>query len=104
MSVGEITARTLELAREGDRVEALFAERNEDARRTYAKLNKDAGKPVDWIKPLLVRVTAHPNDSSGLDSCKRNRFRPRPSASGDDNDGLYDHPDELMRDQFRDRL
>jgi hypothetical protein len=61
MSVREITARTLDLARTGDRVEALFAARHEVARRIYAALLKDAaGKPTDWIKPLLVRVTAAP--------------------------------------------
>jgi hypothetical protein len=66
MSVGEITARTLELARTGDRIEALFAERNEVARRTYTRLNKDAaGKPIEWVKPLLVRVTAAPTVQLG---------------------------------------
>jgi hypothetical protein len=69
MSVGEITARTLELARTGDRVEALFAERNDVARRTFTRLNKDAaGKPNEWVKPLLVRVTAAPTVHQNIPS------------------------------------
>jgi hypothetical protein len=61
MSVREITDRTLDLARTGDRVEAIFAERHEVANRLYKTLLKDAaGKPIDWIKPLLIRVTAIP--------------------------------------------
>ena len=72
MSVGEITARTLELARTGDRIEALFAERNEVARRTYTRLNKDAaGKPIEWVKPLLVRVTAAPTVHQDISNITR---------------------------------
>jgi hypothetical protein len=61
MSVREIADRTLDLARTGDRVEAVFVERHEVANRLFNTLMADAaGKPVDWIKPLLVRVTAIP--------------------------------------------
>ncbi|SIN97083.1 Putative DNA-binding domain-containing protein [Bradyrhizobium erythrophlei] len=61
MSVREITARTLDLARTGDRVEAVFAERHEVAARLYKTLLKDCeGKLADAIMPLIVRVTAIP--------------------------------------------
>ena len=59
MSVREITARTLELARTGDRVEKTFATRHEVAGHTYKSLGAEP-KPIDWIKPLLIRVTAVP--------------------------------------------
>nr|WP_233285659.1 ATP-binding protein [Bradyrhizobium acaciae] len=61
MNVREITARTLELARIGDRIEAVFAERHEAAGAAYQTLLRgSSGKPTDWVKPLLVRVTAMP--------------------------------------------
>jgi hypothetical protein len=59
MSVREITARTLELARTGDQVEAAFAARHEFAGRIYKTLGSDP-KPIEWVKPLLIRVTAVP--------------------------------------------
>jgi hypothetical protein len=61
MNVREITARTLDLARTGDRIEAVFSDRREVASRRYKVLLRSVeGKPLDWIRPLLVRVTAIP--------------------------------------------
>jgi len=61
MTVREITDRTLDLARTGDRVEAMFAERHEVAARLYKSLLRNAaGKPADWIMPQIIRVTAIP--------------------------------------------
>ena len=61
MSVREITARTLDLARTGDRVEAVFAERQEVAARLYKTLLADSAEKIAAaIMPLIVRVTAIP--------------------------------------------
>ncbi len=61
MSVREITDRTLELARTGDRIEAVFAQRRELGAEVYKTLMRDAaGNDADGVMPLLVRVTALP--------------------------------------------
>ncbi|MET4207707.1 ATP-binding protein [Bradyrhizobium sp. LA2.1] len=72
MSVREITARTLDLARTGDRIEAIFVERNDVAARLYKTLlNDNTVTSADAIMPLLVRVTAIPTTPQDIPDLTR---------------------------------
>jgi hypothetical protein len=62
MSVREIKDLTLDIARTGDRMEAIFAERTALANRRFATLISNArGKEVEGTMPLVIRVTALPS-------------------------------------------
>ena len=65
MSAREIKDLTLDLARAGDRLEAMFVERSIIAQKRYATLinsKKEAAKTM----PLLVRVTAIPTSPQNI--------------------------------------
>lgn len=71
MTVREIRDHTLEIARSGDRVETIFAERHRNASAEYKRLLGAAqGKEVG-IPPLLLRATALPTTPQNVPNLTR---------------------------------